>query len=155
MQEGEHDTYLQLFKWGKGDLWLLKEAHSWTDGLNTKGQRFHVPFHLKAAIILREPSGLQCESGEKSYCLSQHISLLFLSVGPSKPYCSPAHLNLSEGARPAELNAPVTELWLWPEMTRSQKDPHWCHLVSVGFVFRMNASWAEWKPGCVFILRLK
>lgn len=90
--------------------------------------------------------------------LSHNITLVFLSVLCSKPTKSQPILICLKVAWPApEFNASINELWLTRERTHSQKSLHGCHLVSLGFVFKINASWgwAEARVCFYFMSQIK
>lgn len=140
MQEGEHDTYLQLFKWGKGDLWLLKEAHGWTDGLNTKGQRFHLPFHLKVAIILREPqrAAVWVRGKRVTVWVNTSPCFSFQSAVPSPTEARPIWICLKvpvqQNLMLLLLNSDCDQRWLAHRRTRT------------GAIWSVWGLFLEWMP---------
>lgn len=128
--------------------------------MNIGGQRFHLTFHLKVAIFPRElilPVA-RFWFRRKSHFLSHSITLVFLSVLCSKPTKSQPILTWLKVAWPAlEFNASINELWLTWTMSQSQKNLYCCHLVSLGFVFKTNASWgwAEARVCFYFMSQIK
>lgn len=130
-----------------------QDEHRWSEiPFNLSPKSCHLPEGTNST------SGLILIQEEKSHFLSHSITPVFLSVLRSKPTKSQAILICLKVAWPApEFNASINELWLTWTMTHSQKNLYCCHLVSLGFVFKMNASWgwAEARVCFYFMSQIK
>lgn len=149
---GEKVKSKQLYKMAQS--WnQQQDEHRWSEipfNLSPKG--CHLPERTDST------SGSVLIQKEKSHFLSQSITLVFLSVLCSKPTKSQPVLTWLKVAWPAlEFNASINELWLTWTMSQFQKNLYCCHLVSLGFVFKTNASWgwAEARVCFYFMSQIK
>lgn len=129
------------------------DKHRWSEiPFNLSPKSCHLPTRTNStngSILIQK---------EKTHFLSHNITLVFLSVLCSKLTKSQPILIRLKVAWPApEFNASINELWLTWKMTHSQKNLYCCHLVSLGFVFKMNASWgwAEARVCFYFMSQIK
>lgn len=129
--------------------------------MNTGGQRFYFTFPLKVAIFSRELTLPVAQFWFKrkrvTFWVITSLWFSFQSSVPNPTKSQPILICLKVAWPAPEFNASINELWLTWKMTHSQKSLYCCHLVSLGFVFKMNASWGwvEARVCFYFMSRIK